>query len=488
MRLFCFLTALLVSAHLVLGGGTYQRTRDDKTIVWNNAPKEGDTASWNGDRDDESYATGFGTLTWFTADTGLYAIYYGNMIRGKLDGPVNVHSRGKTAYAIFVDGKRSSSWKNGRAPSHHRIAKRMEAVRKRAAKTAKETQGDDGQRSTSNLTSPGTGSAMASAQRPSEEAVVEPSPVTKSESATETAGESKKEAPPEVAGTSQSAATPVGRITSNLQVPAARTDVPRGEGTTEQAPAMPPPAKAESPPPNVAKAEENNPPSTPAASSVAASDQPASTPSEPLPSEYSLEDGVGGDFGPLPDNPFASGPESTSLSGQSAQAETKPSVAPTPKIESSSSGTHSHGGMVGYREEKEQPKPKTPPASPVPKKSEELTSNEASVSVMEKKPDNSVQMVMQPPSSLRRTSEGTEMGSDAQLSREEVIGAADTAARAAGYDLKKYERPKPEYNSASGMWSLVYDHKRGAGDGYAEEPFSVSVDDKSKRASIVAGL
>src|SRR4051812_12672896 len=83
-------------------GGTYQKTKDGKTLVWNQNPKPGDAATWSGDRDGDGYAAGFGTLTWHTvngrADSSeiVYGSFFGNMIRGKLDGPVNGHSRGVT--------------------------------------------------------------------------------------------------------------------------------------------------------------------------------------------------------------------------------------------------------------------------------------------------------------------------------------------------------------------------------------------------------
>src|ERR1043166_212302 len=100
--------------------GTYQRTRDGKTLVWNDDPKPGDEAKWSGDRDRNGYAHGFGTLTWYTkkndsSKAAVYASYWGNMVRGKLDGPVNGHSKGKTAHAMFVDGTRMSAWVRGTA-------------------------------------------------------------------------------------------------------------------------------------------------------------------------------------------------------------------------------------------------------------------------------------------------------------------------------------------------------------------------------------
>jgi len=115
--------AFLLTATVAFADGSYQRTRDGKTRVWNNAPTSGDEASWSGQRDREGYAKGFGTLTWFTAPSGrggssaVYARYFGNMVRGKFIGPVNAHSKRKTAHALFVDGKRTSRWVSGPAPS-----------------------------------------------------------------------------------------------------------------------------------------------------------------------------------------------------------------------------------------------------------------------------------------------------------------------------------------------------------------------------------
>jgi hypothetical protein len=104
------------------GDGTYQPTRNGRTLVWNNHPEPGDEATWAGGRDREGYARGFGTLIWYTKETGsakraLYARYWGRMTRGKFNGPVNVHSKKKTHYAIFDDGVRTTRWSTGTAPS-----------------------------------------------------------------------------------------------------------------------------------------------------------------------------------------------------------------------------------------------------------------------------------------------------------------------------------------------------------------------------------
>jgi hypothetical protein len=116
--------ALLVFTNVALGDGTYQSTKNGRTLVWNNHPKPGDEVTWSGDRDRDGYARGFGTLTWYTvlqesgsAKPVLYARYWGNMVRGKLNGPVNVHSKRKTNHAIFADGVRTTHWADGPAPS-----------------------------------------------------------------------------------------------------------------------------------------------------------------------------------------------------------------------------------------------------------------------------------------------------------------------------------------------------------------------------------
>jgi len=109
---------LLSLATSIAADGRYQRTKDGKTMVWNDDPTPGDVASWSGDRDSEGYADGFGTLTWYTGATRegketLYAYYFGNMVRGKFNGPVNGHSKGVTNHALFAHGKRTTRWASG---------------------------------------------------------------------------------------------------------------------------------------------------------------------------------------------------------------------------------------------------------------------------------------------------------------------------------------------------------------------------------------
>ena len=112
--------------------GEYQPTRDGKTTVWNGTPKPGESASWAGARDKEGYATGFGTVTWYTANGTVYAVYYGNMVNGKLEGPVNVHMGRRIAHAYFADGSRVTAWARGPAPSKMNVPEELVAKRRKA--------------------------------------------------------------------------------------------------------------------------------------------------------------------------------------------------------------------------------------------------------------------------------------------------------------------------------------------------------------------
>ena len=117
------------------GAGEYQRTRDAKTLVWNATPKSGDEATWFGDRDGEGYATGVGTLTWYNGNGTVFGRYFGNMVRGKFNGAVNLHLKGRTAHAVFEDGERVSRWSTGPAPSRSEVPARAVAAKKKIEAT-----------------------------------------------------------------------------------------------------------------------------------------------------------------------------------------------------------------------------------------------------------------------------------------------------------------------------------------------------------------
>src|SRR6267378_2407079 len=61
-------SALLLFASVAYGAGSYQRTRDGKTLVWNDSPKRGEEATWSGKRDKNGFAAGSGTLTWYKVE------------------------------------------------------------------------------------------------------------------------------------------------------------------------------------------------------------------------------------------------------------------------------------------------------------------------------------------------------------------------------------------------------------------------------------
>ena len=113
-------SAFLVFASVAYGAGSYQRTRDGKTLVWNDSPKRGEEATWSGKRDKNGFAAGFGTLTWYQVeptivtgsnipDARRYAVvinrYSGKMVHGKFKGAVTyVDANGKRLQATFVNG------------------------------------------------------------------------------------------------------------------------------------------------------------------------------------------------------------------------------------------------------------------------------------------------------------------------------------------------------------------------------------------------
>ena len=127
----------MLFANVARGEGAYQHTKNGRALVWNNHPKPGDEATWAGGRDREGYARGFGALIWYTKERGFvrpqfYARYWGRMVDGKFEGPVNVHAKRTTRYAIFIDGTRATGWTAGTAPSRATARWRTLVARRRA--------------------------------------------------------------------------------------------------------------------------------------------------------------------------------------------------------------------------------------------------------------------------------------------------------------------------------------------------------------------
>ena len=125
--------------------GTYQRTKDGKTLVWNNYPLTGETAEWSGQQDKEGYASGYGSVTWYKIARSNFTFskphsvvsgrFSGKMVKGKLEGDVvredtgggslirwNTTTSDRTTHAIFVGGNRTSDWVTGPARRASKMA------------------------------------------------------------------------------------------------------------------------------------------------------------------------------------------------------------------------------------------------------------------------------------------------------------------------------------------------------------------------------
>jgi ketosteroid isomerase-like protein len=121
-------SALILFASVAYGAGSYQRTRDGKTLVWNDSPKRGEEATWSGKRDKNGFAAGSGTLTWYKVEptivTGsnipdarrnavVISRCSGKMVEGKLKGAVTyVDANGKRLQATFVNGGKRPAKRN----------------------------------------------------------------------------------------------------------------------------------------------------------------------------------------------------------------------------------------------------------------------------------------------------------------------------------------------------------------------------------------
>jgi hypothetical protein len=403
--------ALLVFANAAFGDGTYQRTKNGKTLVWNNDPKPGDEAKWSGDRDREDYASGFGTLTWYrpqksetdSAKSALYMRYWGNMVRGKFSGPVNAHSKGKTDHAIFVDGVQTTRWAAGPAPSQI------------VAEPAQRLAGANPE--TPNVQRP----TEALPPRPAaEEVVVQPENLQPA--------------------------------TANVQ--RAIPETPAG-----------------------------NPSTTPAERHVAKQDNVERQKSN---SERPIAEAPGD--GPSTNQPEAENAQLSTLNSQRSTQDTSadgPSVARiVAKSENAERPTTVERGGLSNAQRPIEDTPEKPVRTPP-------TANEPSAEV-----DDSLRALVGPPSSLRtnpvagaasvgaKPETASSPGANPHLSQEEVTDLADAEARAQGYNLDEYQRPKADYSAVEDKWSLFYDQKPVDGMPEIGKYFSATVDDKTKKVEV----
>lgn len=371
----CLFSLLIVS--IAYGDGAYQRARDRKTIIWNNSPEPGDTAVWTGERDQDDYATGEGSVTWYSRKrsnvTGsnipqdrfeIVGRYSGNMVRGKLEGVVTTwNTSGKTLKASFADGRRVSDW-GDKAPASQK-------------KTKTSAEAESAPESTNQLLT-----------------------------ATKTSNDEK--------------------------IPKQNKGKGSGEmiGAPEQVQPLSVPPSGRQPPALV--------------------DQRAS-----------------------PDSPAEGPPEETSPPNRKMPASTVSKTAPTQtKTQSVKTAAKSASGAS------------VPAGSPA--------ANASPV-------DNSLRSLIAPPTSLREraTTEGTPPPAftpatekipspppGPQLTAAEATALADIEARTWGYDLGEYQLPTSEYNAAGARWYVVYETKNAEGKTNSGKHFSVTIDDKTKKAEI----
>jgi hypothetical protein len=385
--LFC--GALLFCAMTAFAEGEYQKARDGKTLIWNGTPKPGETATWDGDRDRENFATGFGALTWYTANGRVFGLYYGNMVQGKLEGPVNVHINGKTAHAYFVDGGRVTPWGRGRAPSKMAVPEEV-IVEKRKVQAEK---------------------VAAAAKRAAATAEAEKKARAEAE---------KARAAEEIA-----------------RKPETKPEKPEVSSSEKPSPEVPP-AVAE---------KQSEPPST--ASPAKIFDEPTPIPAKPEIAAQKSEP-------PLPT------PE-PSVSAAIVNEPPREEVATEPKTE-----------VAG-------------PTSEIPRESSPASTNK------ESSRDVSLNALVGPPSSLRATTETsapkaeTETSTardNAPLTESEAVSLADTEARRQGAPLDYYQRPKVDHSAVKGKWTLFYGLKEGQTAADSGGPFTVTVEDKTKKIEI----
>lgn len=97
--------------------------------MWNSFPQFNETASWTGHRDNDGYAIGYGTVTWFKSERSIVTgsnipaptkssivvgRYSGRMVRGKFQGQVaRIDPNGRVFHSAFVNGSKTSNWIEG---------------------------------------------------------------------------------------------------------------------------------------------------------------------------------------------------------------------------------------------------------------------------------------------------------------------------------------------------------------------------------------
>ena len=439
-RLCWLLLLSLVLVAPAFAGGTFQLTDDrKKTLVWNNDPQPGDIANWSGGRDENGYASGAGTLKW------------SRPARGFTTGS-NISSSRKTTPISSYSG----------TMEHGKFSGEVTTVDHGKSYHAKFV---DGQRK--GLWQRGTNVAKSETAEPAETS--KKSERAEPEKSTTTASTVADSENVEAAKSKVSA-------TEEADVPAAG---PENEGN---APATEKPAKDSQP-----------------LIAQASSEQPDESPQHtPVTRKAALAPGAVRAF----DRP-------TSAAAKKSEAVT---IKKAEKVKAEKPATPEKSVSLEPAELQTDVSPQSPAEGPLQKrekteppklKSEPAVTEKAPASAKETPPDDSIQSLIGPPSSLRMKaaaaratpppaaavvpaspppSTPAEVSTPAtpKLTAVEAMDIADIEARTRGYDLGDYQLPKAQYNSSSDTWSVAY-VARGSGE---SKKFNVSVQDKSGKAEV----
>lgn len=402
--------------------GEYQQTRDGKTLVWNATPKAGDTASWSGRRDKDNYATGFGDLTWYNAGGKELGLFYGNMVRGKFEGAVNVHTNERTMHAYYVDGGRVTGWSRGRAPSKMPVPEEAIAERRKAEAQAKKE---------AKRAEPETTPVVKKA-KPVTETVAKTEPTPQPQSSTERATQGPDTYHKETAEKSPGVA----------------------EKKSEPLAIEPPPTLHESATPEPSKS-----PSVGSQSPAAA----ARTFAEPtaLPTSTKTET-------PSPENIERPTPN------------VEPAITEPSPLSFQETSPVLHEQKSEITQQRSPVSDQTPEASSTPPHAKE-TSADVSVNTLVG-PPSALRGNAIPENAQEKTESASPPKPEGPLTESDVINLVDTEARSRGAPLNLYERPKVDHSVVKGKWTLFYARKSDAPADLF--PFSATVEDATHKVEL----
>jgi hypothetical protein len=455
--------ALLGSPIVANADGNYQRTKDGKTLVWNEYPRSGDVATWAGSRDSDGYASGFGTLTWYRTQKStangskrtLYAYYFGNMVRGKFNGPVNSHSNRITSHAVFIEGKRTNRWAAGpvlswtmprSTPENIASVKESKSEAVQSRRPTVESKSEDVQKGQVQPPAKTYDATASQRPQPNFEAVRE-----------EVKPEANANVPAEGPRSEEPPAKSVGPVESERPLP--RNEVVREEVKPEANANVP----AEGP-----RSEER-----PAQSAGAVESE------RPLPRNEVVREEA---------KPEAN----ANVAAEGPRSEETPAGSPAQSVDAVESERPLPNNEVVSEEAKPEANANVPAEGPV---SEETPSAPPSTRKNPSEPEETeipLRALTSPPAALGEPDHavpestlGSVSSEQEHLTKAEVVGLSDSEARKHGYDLNRYDRPKPQFDPIDNIWCLSYIDKSAGVRPPSPKYFTVAVDDKTKRTAIV---